>query len=64
MIYSIKKMMALDVMVNADSQELEIILGCSLGVILCLAIIVAIAGFLIKARFKGTYSCLLDPKYV
>ena len=44
---------------NADSQgnNIEIIVGCSLGVTLGLAIIAAVAtiiGFLIKARFKGS----------
>ena len=44
------------IVVNADPQELGIILGCLFGVILGLAIIVAIAAitrFLIKARIKG-----------
>ena len=46
---------------NADSQDnniIEVIVGCSLGVTLGLAIIivtvVTIIGFLIKARFKGS----------
>ena len=51
-------MIASDTMVRA---HLEIILGCSLGIIFGLAIIITItviAGILIKARFKGI--CLLE----
>ena len=56
---------ASDIMVimRADSQDLGIILGCSLGIIFGIAIIITItviAGILIKARFKGNY--LLDSQ--
>jgi hypothetical protein len=49
-------MIAAVTVVRADSQDLAIILGCSLGIIFGLAIIITIAviaGILIKARFKG-----------
>jgi hypothetical protein len=51
-------MIAAGTMVRADSIDLEIILGCSLGIIFGLAIIITItviAGVLIKAKFKGNY---------
>jgi hypothetical protein len=60
-------MIAAVTVVRADSQDLAIILGCSLGIIFGLAIIInititVIAGILIKAKFKGniitlTYCC-------
>jgi uncharacterized membrane protein len=56
-------MIASDTVVTADSQDLEIILGCSIGILFGLAIIITItviAGILIKVKFKGniiTYCC-------
>jgi hypothetical protein len=58
-------MIASDTVVTADSQDLEIILGCSIGILFGLAIIITItviAGILIKGRFKGNYysSCIFN----
>jgi hypothetical protein len=55
-------MIVSDTMARADSQDLEIILGCSIGIVSGLAIIITItviAGILIKARFKGIVILLL-----
>jgi hypothetical protein len=49
-------MIASDTMVRADTQDLAIILGCSLGIIFGLAIIITItviAGILIKPKIRG-----------
>jgi hypothetical protein len=52
-------------MVTANSQDLEIILGCTLGIIFGLAVIITITvitGILIKDKFKGNYysSCIFN----